>query len=83
VPPGLSKEMIANCKKCHIRTQKPIIYDCCKNTLCAECSQFQNELYNRCYACKGVVDWGKYELYDGLDLKIPPYDRFYYEEHKD
>ncbi len=55
------------------------ISSCCKIKICNDCFNHHSELYNRCSHCKKVINYELYELYDGLNLKIPSYDDFYYE----
>ena len=68
------------CEKCFISTTNPIKMACCKSAFCSECYSERAELCNRCNTCNTVIDFNKYELYDGFELKIPIYDEFYYEE---
>jgi hypothetical protein len=68
------------CEKCFISTDNPIKMLCCKSAFCSECYSERAELCNRCNTCNTVIDFTKYELYDGFELKIPTYDEFYYDE---
>ena len=80
-PPGLTKPLPANlCKKCNSVITIPLNNGCCNNTFCVMCTIFEAELYNRCYSCKSVIDITKYDDYDGLNLTIPSYNDFIYED---
>lgn len=83
MPPGLSKSMtnIAFCKKCKnkILINNSLVY-CCKSLFCFECFSLHNDTFNRCIGCKKIVNIAYYDLYDGLDLKIPSYEDFFYQD---
>lgn len=82
LPPGLPipTSVPKKCKKCSVPQNNPVLMSCCQANFCFKCALHQADLFNRCFNCNKIINFSKYEEYDGLDLKIPSYDDFDYKD---
>ena len=71
---------LEQCVKCKKSIKEKVQLVTCMHSFCKTCVDEHKLCYNRCPMCKKVIDFSKYDEYDGLDLKIPSFDDFTYHE---
>lgn len=66
------------CNVCKCIPEKTYILNC-THEHCLKCTQFYEELENRCPTCRKSIHTHLFEIYDGCEaLKIPSYKDFQY-----
>ena len=64
------------CELCKSDPINKVKLPACLHTFCLGCILQDTLVYNRCPICKQIINMELFNMYEGLDVSIPSYDKF-------